>query len=85
MNEINLGDMMAVAGAILGLEAVAFIMYVLSKRYLTSDRFKRFLGVFAICVSCSFFPIGPLGAIFGFPSVLLASILVTLFLDRKSK
>lgn len=85
MNEVNLGTLMQASIILLTLESTVLLAYLVAKGKLTGDRFKRFLGVFLIGTACSLLPMGPLSLIFGFPAVLLSSILVTSFLDKPKK
>lgn len=61
--------------------AFAYLAYLFAKQHLTKDRFLRFLGIVLIGLGSSLFPWGPLGLMCGFPSAILAAILVSCFLD----
>lgn len=61
------------------------LLYYLVKHKLTASRFKRFLGILLIATACTLFPWGPLSLMLGFPSALLASLLVSCFLDKDDR
>ena len=69
---------------LLGFLSIAIGSLYLSRKYLTETPLKRFFGVLLIGTSASMVPYGPFGLLFGFPSVLTASILAFLFLDKRA-
>lgn len=84
MGELTIGNMME-AYLWLGLIACpALLVYLLVKKKLTKSRFLRFLGILSIGMASSLIPLGPLSMMFGFPAVLIAAILTSLFLDKES-
>jgi len=61
------------------------LVYYLVKHKLTLTRFRRFFGILLIATACTLLPWGPLSLMLGFPSALLASILVACFLDKEDR
>jgi hypothetical protein len=84
VSDLSIEHLMAASYWIAAASCPALLAYMVAKSKLTKDRFKRFLGIFTIALACSMIPLGPLGLAFGGPSALLASILVTAFLDAGS-
>jgi hypothetical protein len=85
MSDLSIGDLL-IAGFIITLMLlVTFLVFHFSKKTLTKDRFFRFLGILLINMSASLIPFGLFGMLMGFPSVLVSSILVSLFLDKDKK
>ena len=82
MSGINVEHIMTAALGILCIQSLCFIIYLISKKKLSKSRFFRFLGILFIGIACSLIPMGPLSVIFGFPAVLLNSILIACFLDK---
>lgn len=72
---IQVGSIVTVGGIL------AFSFFLLAKNKLSSSRFLRFLGILGLTVISSCIPFGPFGLIFGMPSAVIASILISLFLD----
>lgn len=67
-----------VATAIVTLIGVTLFL----KQQLSGSRFTRFLCIFGILFAASWIPLYVIGAFFGFPSVLIGSLLVSIFLDK---
>ena len=85
MNDLTLATWDQVVYFLLLVGSVIFSTYLIVKRKLTGSRFYRFLGILLIGISCSMVPMGLFGVIVGFPSVFLASVLVSCFLDNEKQ
>jgi hypothetical protein len=83
MNDINMGQMTTCTLILLALFCPVLLFYLVAKHKLNKSRFFRFLGVLGIGILSCTVPWGPFGVIMGFPSVLVNSILVSLFLDKE--
>lgn len=85
MSELNLGQFLESCVWIAFMACPLFLGYLFAKKRLTKSRFIRFLAVLTIATLSSMVPFGPLGLFMGFPSVLLASILISCFLDKEDR
>lgn len=79
-----MGDLFLTGTALILLQSIAFLVFLVVKDRFTHSRFMRFLGILGIGVASSLIAAPPLGTIIGFPSVLLASILVSIILDNEN-
>lgn len=85
MNDLTMGQWDQVLFYLFALGCPVFLGYLIAKHKLNRSRFLRFLGVLLIGTTCSLVPAGLLSVMFGFPAVLLASILVSCFLDKETQ
>ena len=83
MNKLDLGDVTVLMTILAMFAALVFVVFTFANKKLRKSRFLRFLGIMLIGMTCSLIPMGPLSVIFGFPAVLLSSILVSLLLDKE--
>jgi len=83
MNDISFETISTALVFLLLAEFSIFFVFLMCRKLLTKTRFFRFLGLFAIGSMCSMIPFGPLGFMMGAPSILLASVLASIFLDRE--
>ena len=82
MSDFNIGDMINAAGLLIILQCLALTVFLVVRKRLTASRFKRFLAILVISLSCAVFPFGFLGLICGSPAMVLASLLISIFLDK---
>ena len=83
MDELSVGQMVVCSGWILLMACPLLLIYLLAKKKLTKSRFLRFLGILLIGCGGALIPFGPFGILMGFPSILISSIFVSLFLDKE--
>jgi hypothetical protein len=83
MLDLNLGQLIAATTWDLLFLCPLILIYLISKNKLNKNRFFRFLGILSIATASSLVPFGFFGLIMGFPSALIASIFVSLFLDKE--
>lgn len=82
MNNSNFSDDIMLFSFVMAF--ILLVWYFVSHK-LSQTRFKRFFGILAIATACTLIPWGPLSLMLGFPSALIASILVAWFLDKEDK
>lgn len=81
--DFNLGQLEVCLGWILFMTCPILLIYLFAKKKLTKSRFLRFFGILLIGSCGAMIPFGPFGVLMGFPSVLISSIFVSLFLDKE--
>ena len=82
MSEITGGNLLGGALIILLIESLCLLVFMVATDRLSTSRFTRFLGILLIGSFASLIPFGFMSVVFGFPAVLLSSLLVSIFLDR---
>lgn len=83
MSNVDGGTILMIALGLLMAQSFIVLAFLVVNKLLFKQQFIRFLGILTIGSVSSLFPLGPLGLFFGFPSILISSILVSLFLDRE--
>jgi hypothetical protein len=83
INSISIEGLLFISSIVLIFQVIILLVFLLARRLLIKDRFMRFLAVLIIQLASSFIPWGWYGLMFGFPAVLISSIFVTAFLDKK--
>lgn len=83
MDKLNVGQFLIASIWDLLIACPLLLAYLFSKKMLSRSRFLRFLGILLIGSASSMIPLGLFGLFMGFPSVLICSIFVSIFLDKE--
>lgn len=84
MDDFNLGQLFSALGYLALVACPLALVFLIAKRQLTRSRLTRFFGILLIGSAASMIPMGLFGLLLGFPSVFIASVLTSAFLDNET-